>query len=103
MKELLELRAGHRFDDIINPSISYSTFWTMWRRRVLFPNICKFVQGFLVLVSSFAIVIQSSDMIDLFKGVLTNCYVNLKKKDLNFSLFWYLIILPFYEISLQCR
>ena len=41
----------------------------LYRRMVLLPNILKFVQGLLALVTSFIIIIQSSDVIDLFKGM----------------------------------
>ena len=40
----------------------------LYRKMVLLPNTLKFVQGLLTLVTSFIIIIQSSDVIDLFKG-----------------------------------
>jgi hypothetical protein len=40
---------------------------SIWMNRILFPNACKFVQGMLVLFTSFIIVIQSETIIDLFK------------------------------------
>lgn len=38
-----------------------------FQRRILLPNICKLVQGCLALISSFVIVIQSSEVVELFK------------------------------------
>lgn len=39
----------------------------LWMLHILFPNACKFVQGVLVLIITFVIVIQSDNIIDLFK------------------------------------
>ncbi len=39
----------------------------LWILHILIPNICKFIQGVLVLLITFVIVIQSDSIIDLFK------------------------------------
>ena len=39
----------------------------LWMLHIFFPNACKFIQGVLVLIITFVIVIQSDDIIDLFK------------------------------------
>jgi len=39
----------------------------IWSLRIAFPLCCKFVEGVLVLLTTFVIVIQSDSMIELFK------------------------------------
>lgn len=41
-------------------------FWT-WADKVLLPNMLRLVEGLLVLATSFAIIVKSDDIIDLFK------------------------------------
>ena len=42
------------------------TYWT-WLIKVFFPNIQHFIAGLLALTNSFVIILQSSNVIDLFK------------------------------------
>lgn len=43
-----------------------SSLW-IWVSRIAFPIACEFLEGFFVLVATFVIVIQSNNIIDLFK------------------------------------
>lgn len=43
-----------------------ASLW-IWLTRIAFPIACEFLEGLFVLISTFVIVIQSSDIIDLFK------------------------------------
>jgi hypothetical protein len=41
--------------------------WKDWTKRILLPNLLKFIEGLFVLVISFVIIIQSDNVTDLFK------------------------------------
>ncbi len=51
-----------------NRTMRYLWFW-----HILFPNILKFCEGILVLISTFIIIIQSDNIIDLFKDFAGKC------------------------------
>ena len=51
----------------LNLSSDSRMFWKLNVSRIIFPYFCKFIQGMLALITSFIIVIQSSDIISLFK------------------------------------
>ena len=40
----------------------------LWLYRILFPNVLKMLQGLMILITNFFIIIQSKDIVDLLKG-----------------------------------
>jgi len=61
----------HHLRTLIKTNIEFeekpNKYWREFQKRILYPNLCKLLQGFFALLTSFVIVIQSSDVIELFK------------------------------------